>query len=353
MRFIVILLSSIGLTSTVFAQAAALRYELVEPTGRVTATAESMRGRLVVYESSQQRIYFSRESRYDSSDGRMVGYLHEESGQVLRIPRSGTGSMEMANLNDPTPRFAKTRRSIRPAGPVAPTTIPNHYRGDSYPLNPYEIDGRYASGYRSDFLPRRRPQSVLLDSQSVPNEPLPPATLQLTNSGPRELRVSVVDLENPQGTRQLRLAPRQITKIKVKRDAGSNLVQNYRTYTPYGEAITREIVNPIPPKILYEIVVHEWAMQSIAIDRTGKSPSVIEDVNFQGRGLGRFPLPPGKQLQSGQFDVYSVAKDSGNAGTVSPIVPQRSDTNRGNASALERAIIDAQRNAATERGAGN
>ena len=357
MRFIILLLSSIAISSVGFSQPAALRYELVEPSGRVTATAESMRGRLVVNESTRQRLYFSREPRHDSSDGRMVGYLHAETGQVLRIPRSGTGMMEMANLNDPSPRFARTRRAIRPAA-VSSRPIPNHYRGESYGLNPLGFDDRYAAGYRPDLLPRRRPQSMLLDSQTVPNEPLPPATLQLTNGGPREVQVAVVDLENPQGTRQLRIASRQAKEIKVRRDPGSSLVQNYRTYTPYGEPITREIVTPIPPRVLYEIVVHEWAMQSIAIDRTGKSPSMIEDVNFQGRGLGRFPLPAGQQLTSGRIDVYAAAKGSGNAGTVSPIVPSRDgigrdSTERGNASALERAMIDAQRRASGQRNFGN
>ena len=347
MRFIATLLASLCLAATGFAQTI-IRYELVEPTGRVTATAEVLSGRLVVHESNRQRIYFSRESRYDSSDGRLVGYLHQESGRVLRIPRSGAGLMEMASLNDVSPRFIPTRRSIRPRGPIGSATIANHYRGESYGLSPYGYDDQYSSGYRPRKRPRQ-PQSILLDSQTVPNAPLPPATLQLANSGPRELRVTVVDLKNPNGKRQLRIAPRQLAEVKLQRDTGSQLVQNFRTYTPYGEPVTREVVTPVPPQVRYEIVVHEWAMQSIAIDRTGKSPAVIEDINFQGRGLGRFPLPPGPQLQSGRIDVYAVSKQAGNAGTVAPIVPADNQGTGsqgvGNASKLEQAIFDAQRRA--------
>ncbi|MGI9470308.1 MAG: hypothetical protein ACR2NZ_02170, partial [Rubripirellula sp.] len=102
----------------------------------------------------------------------------------------------------------------------------------------------------------------------------------------------------------------------------------------------------------YEIVVHEWAMQSVAIDRTGKSPNVIEDINFQGRGIGRFLLPAGPALQSGVIGVYSAAASQGNAGTVQPIVPTEDLPVRGNnARRLEDAVLEAQR-AAQRRASG-
>ncbi len=108
--------------------------------------------------------------------------------------------------------------------------------------------------------------------------------------------------------------------------------------------MTENIVRPIAPQARYEVVVHEWAMQSIAIDRTGKSPKAIEDINFQGRGLGRFLLPPGDSLQSPRIDVYRTAVQSGLAGTVAPIVPS-DESDQGSDSPLQRALLEAQQRA--------
>lgn len=83
-------------------------------------------------------------------------------------------------------------------------------------------------------------------------------------------------------------------------------------------------------------------MQSVAIDRTGKSPSVIEDINMQGRGIGRFVLPAGSHLQSGTIDVYQMAEAVGNPGAVAPLVPDERFPGSQNATPLERAILDAQ-----------
>ena len=77
---------------------------------------------------------------------------------------------------------------------------------------------------------------------------------------------------------------------------------------------------PVPPAPRYELVIHEWKLQSVAIDRTGKSPNVIEDTNFQGKGIGRFLLPPGDQLKSGTLDVVRTALEARNAGSVSPLL---------------------------------
>ncbi|NND97530.1 MAG: hypothetical protein HKN47_09410 [Pirellulaceae bacterium] len=330
------------------------QFELIDETGRVSATVDILPGRLVVHEMSGQRTYFSREPRFDSLDGHRVGYLHERRNQALRFPRAGLGVIEVADLNQPHPRFRPTQRRTRPAarradeedhlspgvvwpgriwGPLAQGT--DGFFHGTYPMPEYLPPNRY--GYPP-------PQSILLDSRTVANPPLPPATLELTNSGPRELRVTVADLQREQATRNLAIRPRQSVAVNVQRDAGAKLVQTYRTITPIGEAITREVVTSIPPRVRYEIIAHEWAMQSIAIDRTGKSPNVIEDINFQGRGLGRFPLPPGDQLQSGQLDVYVAAKQAGNRGAVAPITATENQP-EGNASALERAILEAQRQA--------
>ncbi len=315
------------------------RFELVEPSGLVSATVEVGRGRLIVYERSGERIYFSREARYDSADGRFVGYFNFELNRVLRFPRSGSGVLQTADLDDVAPQFRNTIRIARPLG-MAPD---RRVIADTPPIVFGYTDSQYAdpyaSGYRS-AVPRA--QSVLIDSQTIANQPLPPARVVLHNSGPREIQVTVVDLKNPQGTRSMRIRPAEAAEVQLARDGGSKRVEHYRVVTPEGEFLTKEFVTEIPPTLRYEVVVHEWAMQSVAIDRTGKSPNVIEDIHYQGRGLGRFHLPPGPQLQSGHDRRLHCRANRPNQGTIRPIVP-RGPLPGDTASPLERAVLDAQR----------
>ena len=345
-------------TISLLAQTArADRYELVDRTGRVTATAEALPGRLIVYESTGERVYFSREPRYDSVDRDLLGFYNTELNRVLRFPKSGVGSMQLADLDDAAPRFQTTQRSVRPArsnglnsstglnrsaAPDIAVPIPTRPRFDYGLKGGFgpPVAGPYAAGYQPPVLP----QSVLIDSQPFLNPPLNPVKLELTNSGPKELLATIVDLKQPAGTREVRIQPRQTVLVEVQRDPGGRLVQTFRTITPQGESTTKEVVTPIPPKVRYEVVAHEWAIQSIAIDRTGKSPNVIEDVNAQGRGLGRFPLPPGDQLQSGRIDVFLAAVNAGNQGAVAPITPLEKHL-PANGYSVERAIFEAQKRA--------
>ncbi len=80
--------------------------------------------------------------------------------------------------------------------------------------------------------------------------------------------------------------------MQLPRDAGGRSVEVYQALGLDGTYQNREVVREIPPTVRYQVTIHQWQVQSIAIDRTGKSPNVIEDVNMQGRGLGMFSLPP-------------------------------------------------------------
>ncbi len=308
------------------------QFDLVEASGIASGRVELDRGRLVVYQASGQRTYFSRQPRFDSADGEFVGYFSEQWNRVLRFPRSGSGSLQTADLDDVSPRFRNTSYAVRPRAPIVDPTI---IRG------PPIVRGYRGDPYLGDYLPAL-PQSVLIESQAIPNPPLPPAQVVFHNDGPRELQVGVVDLQNPSGTRSTRILPGAAVEFTLDRDAGSKRVAHYRVITPTGRSFTKEVVTEIPPADRYEVVVHEWAVQSVAIDRTGKSPNQIEDINFQGRGVGRFRLPPGPELQSGSIDLYAAAKSQGNQGSVAPIVPTN-EREGDNPSPLERAILEAQR----------
>jgi hypothetical protein len=316
-------------------------YEIVDRLGHVSASATIARGRLTIVESTGQRVVFDREPRYDSADGQLLGFYNADLQRVLRFPIQGHGLMQVADLDRPNPAFRQTQRSVRPAevdlgiGYVPGYGNPGY--GAGYPLpvpsaSPYP----YVWGYRPPL-----PRSVLLDSKTVANPPLEPVLLELGNGGPREILVTVVDLRTGE-TNEHRIGPAQQVQVKFQRDAGGKRFQRYQTVTPAGASVVKEVVSEIAPAIRYELTVREWVVQSIAIDRTGKSPTVIEDVNYQGNGLGRFTLPPGQKLQSGQLDVYRAAISAANRGSIAPIPVQEKPIGDG-LSPLERAIQNLQR----------
>lgn len=353
----------LGLALVVFGSGVAVgqtEYELVEPNGQVSATAEVYPGRLLVYGTHGQRLYFSRDAQYDSSDGQFMGYFSVKTNRALRFPRSGRGPMQTASLNDARPRFRSSRRIVRAirvgrgvaALPVVPRPVV------PLPLVPGSVVAQpilppfgdpYAYGYP---VPVPLAQSVLIDSSIVAHPPLPPVQVELRNDGPREVQVGVIDLKNPSGNQSVRIQPGGSISVQLARDSGGQRIEHYRVVNAFGQFVTREIVTEVAPASRYEVAVHEWAMQSVAIDRTGKSPNVIEDINFQGRGIGRFLLPAGPALQPGVIGVYSAAVRQGNAGTVQPIVseedlpPRDTNTRR-----LEDAVLEAQR-AAQRRASG-
>ena len=189
------------------------------------------------------------------------------------------------------------------------------------------------------------PQSLLIESDVVANPPLPPAQLWLVNSGPRELQVGIIDLTQPDQRFSTRVPAGGEVEVSLERDSGATRTARYQTYDAWGFPIVQEVVTEIAPSVRYELIVHEWAIQSIAIDRTGKSPNPIEDINFQGRGIGRFPLPAGEELASGTIDVYRAALAAENPGVVAPLIPSEQQQTSDKASILERAILDAQRRA--------
>lgn len=316
--------------------ASAQDYEIVDRAGRVTATATIQRGQLIVVESTGERIVFKREPRYDSADQRFRAFLNLNLQRVLRLPSAGHGVMQIAELDDPQPQFRNTLRSVRVS---EVDTRFGYVPGQGYPYgwntNSQQGSYPYISGYRP-----ARPRSVLIDTKTTANPPLPVAKLTLVNSGPEELLVTVVDLKLDQ-PKELRIRPSQRIDLELQRDAGAKRVQRYQTINIYGDPVIKQVVTDIPPAVRHEIIVHQWVLQSIAIDRTGKSPSPIEDMNFQGKGLGRFTLPPGDQLQTGTLDVYRAALSARNQGSVTPITAQEKQI--GDAlPPLQRAIQDLQ-----------
>jgi len=188
----------------------------------------------------------------------------------------------------------------------------------------------------------RAPRSVLIDSQVVPAPPLPPARIVLTHRRNETLRVEVYDRKKRQNVFQGDIPVGQSIEVTLPRDTGGIVRESYQSVGPYGDLVQRNITRNIPIDVRYEVVVHQWQIQSIAIDRTGKSPSPIEDINYQGKGIGRFTLPAGQLLTDGQIDIYRNAVAAGNQGLVVPVLPP-TDNDGPASDPLRQVIQDLQR----------
>ena len=334
------------------------RYQLVERTGVISADVFFRGGQMIVNDANGTQYVLRRDRQFDSLDRQYVGYWLPGVNRVVRFPRAGSGMMLVADLDDVYPRFVYSRRSVRRAGPNHTPFVPPYfvspYAAPGAGLSPIGPSLTVGSPYGYPVYPIARPglpffpgpmQSLTLESRVVPRAPLPPATLRLVNTAQREIRVTINDIKNPTQPQRLRIAPGGSETVQMQRDAGADSVRRVRTYAPDGSVITRDISTPIPPAPRYEFVVHEWKLKSVAIDRTGKSPNVIEDTNFQGKGMGRFLLPPGDQLRSGTLDVVRTALQAQNAGSVSPLLDDSGrtpQTPRGSSpiSPLEQILIE-------------
>ena len=374
--------ASASIVGSIFAGSLlAQSFDLVDPAGVPTGKIEVGRGRLVVYEHTGERIYFSRDRHYDSRGGLYLGYFNFDLNRVMRFPRSGVGPLQVADFDDRFPRYTTTVRRLRrsrpgsgiavplpgfvPApslgatqpgfgpggfgpGAIYPPVISGFPHSGGFGFDPYGgispgpgsfAPGPFATG---SFAPTvQPPQSIVLDSTIIPGPRLEPARVTFLNDGPRPVEVVIEDLQDQGQQKAFILSARQTKTIKLFRDSTDTRIQNVRTITPDGDAVTREVKTRIPPSDRYAIVVREQQMQSIAIDRTPGGNNAIEDINFTGKGLGRFVLPPGDKLQPGTIDVYSAAKQQGNGGTVSPVLAE--EDRREELSPLERVLRDSQR----------
>ena len=318
-------------------------FQLLDDAGGDVGVLALTRDGLSVRQATGKLIRYQRAIDFDSFDGRFIGFRHRPTARVLRFPVSGRGRLYLANLRHPVPRFLGSGRFVRPIVGPPHAWIVHPFNGP-WPMTPWV--------YGYDLAPildpsivgfcRRAPlrTTFLLDSQTIANDPLPPVDVQLFNDGSRDVQVQLNDLANPSAQQTMRISPGTASTVRLQRDAGGTQINRYQVYAGFGEWITRETTFVIPSPIRYELVVHEWSMQSIAIDRTGKSPQMIEDVQYQGRGLGRFLLPPGDQLQAGTIRVVRTAKQQQNQGSVAPLLP--SEPTR-QLSPLERALQEANR----------
>lgn len=165
------------------------------------------------------------------------------------------------------------------------------------------------------------PRSVLVRRQVVAGPPLPPARLVLSHRRNETLNVEIFDRRAQRAVFRQAIPPGQVAEVSLPRDSSGYVIETYQSIGPWGDVVQNKVTRPLPADVRYDVIVHQWQIQSIAIDRTGKSPSPIEDVQYQGRGVGRFVLPAGERLTDGKIDVYRTAIAADNPGLVAPLAP--------------------------------
>ena len=175
-----------------------------------------------------------------------------------------------------------------------------------------------------------QPQFRTIQQQVVANPPLRPVSARIINSHSDTLLVLVADRRHAQSIQKLRIPSRGSELVQLDRDSGGTIVETIETMDAFGNWNQQQFKTPIPPTVLYDMSVYEEFLQSIAIDRTGKSPNPIEDINYQPRSIGFFLVPPGDELpEVAEIDAYRIAEDAQNPGGVRKLNPR--DLQKGNA----------------------
>jgi len=190
--------------------------------------------------------------------------------------------------------------------------------------------GAAAQQWYADFAPPPLPQPLplirLARQEVVPRAELAPAVVALKNSHRNDLVVVVGDLRPGRAPTELKIPAGGEVQVRLARDAGATLRETYELRSRLGVLEQQRYVTEIPPATLYDISVYERFLQSIAIDRTGKSPEAVEDVNYQPRSVGIFPVPAGDALpRQAQIDVWRQARAAGNPGGVRPLASREQE----------------------------
>ncbi|TVP93930.1 MAG: hypothetical protein EA381_20895 [Planctomycetaceae bacterium] len=164
------------------------------------------------------------------------------------------------------------------------------------------------------------PLQQLVQHSIRPNPPIPPVVARFVNSNRNELLVRIGDLRTG-ATKDVTIPAGGRHDVEIERDAGATFTERYDVIGPTGVLLSQEFTTRVPPTIRYDVSVYEKFLQSIAIDRTGKSPNPIEDINYQPKSVGYFVIPPGDQFAGGNIDVFGEATRANNAGAVRRIDP--------------------------------
>lgn len=175
-------------------------------------------------------------------------------------------------------------------------------------------------------VPSFQPFYRTISQEVQANQPLPPAQLELVNSHRYPLVILLGDNRPGAAVEVFSIAAGGSQVVALDRDAGATLVETVELFNPLSGWQRQQFVTNIPPRAFYDLSVYAEHLQSIAIDRTGKSPNQIEDVNMVPKSIGWIPLPAGAALpEVGRMDVYQRAQAANNPGAVRRLDPRQFD----------------------------
>jgi len=168
------------------------------------------------------------------------------------------------------------------------------------------------------------------------NPPLPPAEVELVNSHRYALLVLIGDARQSEAglgnaglgnaLQQIRIEPRSSQTVTLERDAGATIIETVEMLDRWGSWERQQFTTTIPAVAYYDLSVYEEHLQSIAIDRTGKSPNPIEDVNYVPKSVGWLPVSAGVAVPDrSRLDVYQRALAAKNPGAVRRLDPKQFD----------------------------
>ena len=325
-----------GLTLVLSMSVHAGQYELVGPggvtAGRVTADAF----RLTFDSPGGTTFVYTRDPGFDSSDGRYLGYYNQTLARVIKFPVAGQGRYYSADLDDAFPRDEASLETLRPIGPLMPTTPPAGY-GVGRPRwsggsDPYGLAQRPSISGLPLIAPRGGhpsfagppllspvplgpvlpplvpPPVVTTDTAAIDLPDLPPVTIDLFNGGPRPVRVTLIDHKTGKDFNTM-LQPGQSRPMRLRRDGGSRVSTTQQTVDPFGNIATDRYTGNVPPPLRYELVIDQARVRSVSIDRTvnRNAGGVIDDATIHYETIARLPLPSGSRLESGRIDVFRTA----------------------------------------------
>ncbi|MCA9127281.1 MAG: hypothetical protein KDB22_09345 [Planctomycetales bacterium] len=173
-----------------------------------------------------------------------------------------------------------------------------------------------------------QPLTRTVRQEVIPNAALPPAQVELINSHRYALITLIGDRRDADSVTQVRIEPNTKVVVSLERDPGARLVETFELQIAPGQWERQEFVTELPPSTRYDLSVYEEHLQSIAIDRTGKSPNPIEDTNFVPKSVGWLLLPAELQVTM-QIDVYPTAVAANNPGAVRKFDFRAQETNAG------------------------
>ncbi len=297
----------------------AAEFTLVDALGVAAGQVVTAPGRLWVSLGNGEDWVYVRDFRFDTPDGRYVGYYNATLARVLRYPRDGWGTIYRADFDDPL--FVYTPADFRsvPAGISPPVTrypgVPSGYPS-FYP--PGGLPGGLPGPVLAQPLPTPpivppyvappRSSVEVIDEAITPGATLPPVTLTLVNPSDQTLSVQVADALGEVGLTDITVPPGGTHALQLPRRGDDVQTRTIRVTSPQtGRSETRTTTTTIDPLPRYNVSVARQVLRSIAIDRTGKDPEPISDARFEQTLIGEFLLPPDPRLTDQSIDLPASA----------------------------------------------